>query len=450
MPSARLLFTRKALAAIEPPAERTTYQDTETRGLILDVTVRGIKTFRIYRKVAGKPEKITLGRFNPDLPDSREFPQGFDLLKALMSASELNVRMARRLGEAVNVQLDSGLNPAETKRKARGELSLGQLFTRYIEDYAKPKGVKTIQGTTETFQRYLGQLPDLPAKKHGIKRTKPPFSVNWEHRKLSTITADEVRRLHSAIGKERAGATANRVIELLARLYNKAADWGEFTGKPPTDGQDSFKETKRDRFIVRGEMPAFWKALYEDPSQDFQDLVALSLLAGARKANNHAMRWDEIDMDAHEWRVPDSKNGDPLRVVLVPEAMEILARRRLATTSEWVFPSTESESGHIESMKHRWNALRKRAGLTTLWMHDLRRSLGSWQARTGASMIVIGKSLGHKSQQATEIYARLDTDPVRESVARATAAMLEAGKVKKTADVLELTPGQMGKTRKTG
>ena len=445
MPSARLLFTRKALAAIEPAAKRTTYQDTETRGLILDVTVRGVKTFRIYRKVAGKPEKITLGRFNPDLPDSREFPQGFDLLKALMSAPELNVKMARRLAEAVNVQLDSGLNPAETKRKARGELTLGQLFTRYIEDYAKPKGIKTIKGTTETFQRYLGQLPDLPIKKHGVKRTKPAFSVNWEHRKLSTITQDEVRRLHAAIGRERAGATANRVIELLGRLYGKAADWGEFTGKAPTDGQDSFKEVKRDRFIVHGEMPAFWKALYEDPSQDFQDLVVLSLLAGARKSNNHAMRWDEIDMDAHEWRVPDSKNGEALRIVLVPEAMAILERRRLANpTAKWVFPSETSESGHIENMKHRWTALRKRAGLTTLWMHDLRRSLGSWQARTGASMIVIGKSLGHKSQQATAIYARLDTDPVREAVERATAAMLEAGKVKQSADVVDM------QGRKTG
>lgn len=36
---------------------------------------------------------------------------------------------------------------------------------------------------------------------------------------------------------------------------------------------------------------------------------------------------------------------------------------------------------------------------------------------------VIGKSLGHKTQQATAIYARLNLDPVRESVNRATEAM---------------------------
>lgn len=54
----------------------------------------------------------------------------------------------------------------------------------------------------------------------------------------------------------------------------------------------------------------------------------------------------------------------------------------------------------------------------------MRRTLGSWQAVTGATTVVIGKSLGHKSQQATAIYARLSIDPVRESVEKATAAML--------------------------
>jgi hypothetical protein len=38
----------------------------------------------------------------------------------------------------------------------------------------------------------------------------------------------------------------------------------------------------------------------------------------------------------------------------------------------------------------------------------------------------MGKSINHKSHSATAIYARLDLDPVRESVSRATGAMLAA------------------------
>ena len=76
------------------------------------------------------------------------------------------------------------------------------------------------------------------------------------------------------------------------------------------------------------------------------------------------------------------------------------------------------------------------ARIKDIRMHDLRRTMGSWQARTGASLLIIGKSLGHKSQQATAVYARLDMDPVREAMETATAAMLQAAKQKPTADVV--------------
>ncbi|MDR0741928.1 MAG: hypothetical protein LBE98_00485 [Puniceicoccales bacterium] len=42
--------------------------------------------------------------------------------------------------------------------------------------------------------------------------------------------------------------------------------------------------------------------------------------------------------------------------------------------------------------------------------------MGSYQAIAGVSLVVIGKSLGHKSPQSTAIYARLSNDPVRASM----------------------------------
>lgn len=75
-------------------------------------------------------------------------------------------------------------------------------------------------------------------------------------------------------------------------------------------------------------------------------------------------------------------------------------------------------------------------------LHDLRRTLGSWQARTGASLAIIGKSLNHKSQQATAIYARLDLDPVRQAVNTATAAMIEAAGLKDGAEIVPIKKGR--------
>ena len=51
--------------------------------------------------------------------------------------------------------------------------------------------------------------------------------------------------------------------------------------------------------------------------------------------------------------------------------------------------------------------------------------MGSWEALTGASMLVIGKSLGHKSTSATQVYARLTNDPVRNSMEKAINTFME-------------------------
>lgn len=107
--------------------------------------------------------------------------------------------------------------------------------------------------------------------------------------------------------------------------------------------------------------------------------------------------------------------------------MDILKSRQASENpSPFVFPSSTSASGHLEEPKRGWQRIIERANIKDLRIHDLRRSLGSWQASTGASLSIIGKSLGHKNVATTAIYARLNLDPVRESVETATAAMLEA------------------------
>ena len=94
----------------------------------------------------------------------------------------------------------------------------------------------------------------------------------------------------------------------------------------------------------------------------------------------------------------------------------------------YVFPAGNSKSkkGHITEPSAAWRRLLKHSELKDLRIHDLRRTNGSWQAKTGGSLQIIGKSLGHKDIATTAIYARLDIDPVKESVNRATEAMLQA------------------------
>lgn len=229
------------------------------------------------------------------------------------------------------------------------------------------------------------------------------------------------------------------------------------------------------------ELPCLFQALAEEENTVARDYILISLLTGARKSNVLAMRWHEINFEVKTWRIPETKNGEPLTVPLTEQAIEILQERKrlnkeLAVNNNlFVFPGTGAE-GHLADPKKMWKRVCQNAtiltwkkdsgllplvekakntlkegftvndfystitllakkenielpdGLMDIRIHDLRRTLGSWQAATGATTAIIGKSLGHKSQQATAIYERLNIDPVRASVERAGEAMMKAGR----------------------
>lgn len=166
--------------------------------------------------------------------------------------------------------------------------------------------------------------------------------------------------------------TANRVLSLISVVFNQAIDRG-WDGVNPAKGVTKNKEKSRDRFVQGDEMQHFLQAVEEEPSDVMRDFFMMLLFCGQRKSNVCAMRWDEIDFTHCLWRIPDTKNNDPLFVVLTEPALEILQRRKKKRKdSVWVFPSERSESGHLVESKRAWKALLKRAGLENLRLHDLR------------------------------------------------------------------------------
>ena len=141
------------------------------------------------------------------------------------------------------------------------------------------------------------------------------------------------------------------------------------------------------------------------------------------------MRWQDLDFNIGHWRVPGeiSKNGKPMIIPLTTAATEILLRKHMSADSEFVFPGT-GITGHMTSPKAAWKRVVIHAELQDIRPHDLRRSLGSWMAHTGASMVIIGGALGHKDSASTQIYARLATDPIKSAMEIAADAMMKAAK----------------------
>jgi integrase len=364
-----------------PQARRAYYRDARQDGLVLTVYPSGQKSFSLYRWVNGRPERIRIGPY-PDL----------------------SLEQVRKEAEGLTAEIALGYNPAEERRAVREEMTFEELFNLYLEKHAKIHK-RTWMEDVKNYNRYLS----------GLGKSK-----------LSQIKSNDVLSLHARVGRENGHYAANRgVLSLLSSVFNLAPQWG-WTGGNPAAGIKPFKEYQRKRFLDADELPTFFSALAEEQNTTIRDYFLAALLTGARRANVLAMRWAEIRWGRCVWEIPaeKAKADEAMDVPLVEPMLELLTRRKADPAADpvWVFPG-DGKTGHLVEPKMAWARILKRAGINDCRMHDLRRTLGSWQAIQGASLAIIGRSLGHKSLQATQVYARLNADPVRASVARATDAM---------------------------
>lgn len=347
------------------------------KGLSLCVTHTGHKSFMVRKRIQGQDKRIILGHF-PDM----------------------TIEQARKAAQKIKGEIAVGKNPLEEKQKLSKELTFGEAYQMYMERHV--------------------QVENKPRSQKDIISHLKKVLILWSNRKLSSITRYDVQELHNKIGKDNGKTEANRVINYLCALYNKIISWGLWEGTNPAKSIKKFKEQKRDRFVLIDELPKLMNSLEQEPNRDARDFFLMCLYTGARKSNILSMRWEDIDFNLKEWRIPDTKNGDPVRVPLIGKALEILNNRKgLKEITPWVFPSPQSKTGHYVEPKSAWKRILERAGLSNLRIHDLRRTNGSYQAIAGSSLTVIGKSLGHKSPQSTAIYARLSNDPVRISMEKA-------------------------------
>ena len=383
----RFPFTQAKLAKLPTPAEgRETWYDSKTPGLCLRKTHTGAASFYVYRWHAGRPVKLRLGAF-PDL-------------------SLVNARDATSVAIG---DFAKGAEPAVSQAKAGGRLTLGDLWQYYLDQHAKPHK-RTWRVDEQRYNRHLKL---------------------WGHRRLVSISTGEVQALHNRVGKQSGRYEANRLRALLHAMYAVARRHLGYKGDNPVTNVQRFKEESRERFLHGDEMPRFFKTLdtLREESPTAADAIAVALWTGARRGNVLTMRWEELALDRATWTIPGEKfkNGRAMTVHLSGPALDILKRRQEdANGVEWVFPGRRHGKPLADPTRP-WKAILAKAGLSDLRLHDLRRTMGSWQAATGASLPVIGKSLGHLNQGTTAVYARLDLDSVRQAVDRATSAMLAAG-----------------------
>jgi integrase len=372
-------LTKRVLDATRcPDTGQIFLRDADIPGFGVRLTKSG-KTFILEKRIHGQMRRITIGAYGP-----------------------LTLEKARERAIGLTHDIIQGRDPAQARQEKRQEPTWGELSALYLERHGPRK--RTAWNDRNMLNCYF---------------------EGWVHRRLSSLTRKDVALLHGQLG-EKAPYAANRVVALVRKMFNLARLWGVYTSDNPATGIESFPEEKRDRFVQPHELPKLFEALHAEPNPYVKTALLVALLTGARRGEVLAMRWADVDLRQAIWRIPDTKARRPHWLPLPQPAVTLLQALPQVYDNPYVFPGRDAR-GHLVNISKAWARIRTHAGLADVRIHDLRRTLGSWLAASGASLPLIGKALNHSQVSTTAIYARLSLDPVRTALENNAQRMLSAG-----------------------
>ena len=218
---------------------------------------------------------------------------------------------------------------------------------------------------------------------------------------------------------------ANRTLGVLSRMLTMAEVWEmRPEGVNPCRFVKKYPERKRERFLSDDEYRRLGAALRDAEREGFASPAAVAairllMLTGCRSGEILSLRWEDVDLDRGEFRLPDSKTGARI-VHLGDPAIEVLRGIQRKEDSPWVIRGLKRGT-HLAFLHGPWRLILERAGIKNLRIHDLRHSFASGGLLVGEGLPMIGKLLGHNKVQTTARYAHLANDPVKSAANRIAA-----------------------------
>jgi len=386
-------FTKTAIEGLQPASGRQNVYDETVPGLAVRVSPSGRKSFYYSYRLPGMGRNATSQRIH------------------LGAFPVMSVEQARLKARQLAAQVVNGQDPAQERQKDKEAQSLAEVMDLFMAEHVKPK-----------LKPKSVELYELAIRKH----IKPTLGK----RKVEEITHRDIAKLHHRL--KEIPYMANRAAGVLSSFFGWAGKNGFCERKHnPVEGLDKLREEKKQTFLTADQIGALLAALdtlEKGGTIDPIPAAALRLLifTGMRLREALSLKWKYLDLEAETAALPDSKTGFK-KLELSAEALDILkALKAMPFSSDYVFPSITSASGHMEGLRKPWGLLQAKAGLKEHWrIHDLRHAFASAMVASGASLPIVGKILGHSQAATTERYAHVEKSPAKKAADDAAQLIAE-------------------------
>ena len=381
------MLTERRIRDAKPEPKTRFLWDGQVKNLGVRITPRGVKSYVLFYRAAGRKHLSTLAR-----------------------CTEVSLKAAReRAGTELAAIRAGETDPLERQRKAREAPTVGEGIDRFFNEFA-PARIQIGRMTPRTVSGYQQQA----------RRYVAPALGN---RKIANVTRRHIEVMVESLPR----VQRNRVLALTSRLFSlfEAWEWRP-QNTNPAKGIERSREEARDRILSPTEIAALSAALNDAAERHPAPVAAIRLAAvtGLRIGEVISIRWEHVSFESSRLTMPATKTGR--RVHDLPAAaLAILTE--LPRVNAWVFTT-----GGEVPVTYRWVrkvflAAAEAAGLRDVRLHDLRRTVMTTAAAAGVGTHVLRDLLGHKTTVTADRYIRAVGNPVRsarEQVGAAIAAMM--------------------------
>ncbi|HLK86296.1 MAG TPA: site-specific integrase [Candidatus Binataceae bacterium] len=196
-----------------------------------------------------------------------------------------------------------------------------------------------------------------------------------------------------------ANGSINRELAALKRAFTLATRAGKLNSAPYIRLLE--ENNSRCGFLDHGS----FLALRDGLPAHLKDPVTFLYLSGWRVSEMRTLEWRDVDLGGHEVRLrpEESKNKDGRVLPLRGELLEVLERAREKRRPDCPFVFHE-QGEPIGDFRKAWKTACKKAGISGIIVHDLRRTAVRNMVRAGIPERVAMELSGHKTRRIFDRY----------------------------------------------
>ena len=316
-----------------------------------------------------------------------------------LSENFRTLKAARTWGRQHEALIDVGKAPLNTDANNR---TLHELIAQYTED--KDPVLKKVR-QLKWWDNQIGWM---------LLSNITPAVINAQ----ITILKKSPKQSGGKVSKEIEGtvkslSTVNRYHAAISSVFKHAKNPLFWLETNPALIERQAEPDPIERYLDDEERESLLAACADSAWQGLLPMVWVALSTGARQSNVLQLRWSNIDLKAGRAYIPKTKNGSPITLPLVGEALEALKKwaKVRDLKNDWVFPAPTNPTKYYKDFRSHWLIAVEKAELKKHFrFHDLRHTTASYLASNNVNQATIMSIVGHKSLAASQRYMHLSVD----------------------------------------